>query len=76
MIKMPIDERDMRMEAAPDIYFITDHYKAWPAVLVRLAQVEARVEGAAGAGVARRSAAQAGCNPRRNSPPARPRTKA
>ncbi len=39
VIKMPIDERDMRMEAAPDIYFITDHYKAWPAVLVRLAQV-------------------------------------
>ena len=39
VIKLPIDERDMRIEAAPDIYFITDHYKAWPAVLVRLAKV-------------------------------------
>ncbi len=39
VIKIPIDERDMRIEAAPDIYFITDHYKAWPAVLVRLAKL-------------------------------------
>ncbi|BCW88872.1 hypothetical protein sos41_20160 [Alphaproteobacteria bacterium SO-S41] len=39
VIKLPIDERDMRIEAAPEIYFITDHYKAWPAVLVRLAKV-------------------------------------
>ena len=39
VIKLPIDERDMRIAAAPDIYFITDHYKAWPAVLVRLATV-------------------------------------
>lgn len=39
VIKMPIDERDMRMEAAPDIYFITEHYRAWPTVLVRLDKV-------------------------------------
>lgn len=39
VIKMAIDERDMRMEAAGDIYFITEHYRAWPAVLVRLAKV-------------------------------------
>ena len=39
VIKLPIEERDLRVEAAPEIYFITDHYKAWPAVLVRLAQV-------------------------------------
>ena len=39
VIKMPIDERDMRMEAAPEIYFITEHYRAWPAVLVRLSAV-------------------------------------
>ena len=24
------------MEAAPDLYFETDHYKGWPAVLVRI----------------------------------------
>ena len=39
VIKMPMDERDMRMDAAPDVYFITDHYKAWPAVLVKLAAI-------------------------------------
>lgn len=39
VIKLPIDERDIRIEAAPAIYFITDHYKAWPAVLVRLSKV-------------------------------------
>lgn len=39
VVKMPIDERDMLMEAAPEIYFITDHYRAWPAVLVRLAKI-------------------------------------
>ena len=27
------------MEAAPGIYFETDHYKGWPAVLVRLAAI-------------------------------------
>ena len=39
VVKMPMDEREMRMEAAPDIYFITDHYRAWPSVLVRLSTV-------------------------------------
>jgi len=27
------DERDMLMEASPDIFYITDHYKGWPMVL-------------------------------------------
>lgn len=27
------------MAAAPEIYFETDHYRGWPAVLVRLSQV-------------------------------------
>lgn len=39
VIKLPIDERDMRIQAAPEIYFITDHYRAHPSVLVRLAKV-------------------------------------
>lgn len=39
VIKLPIEERDLRIEAAPEIYFMTDHYRAWPTVLVRLARV-------------------------------------
>lgn len=39
VIKLPIEERDLRIEAAPDIYFITEHYRLWPAVLIRLSKV-------------------------------------
>lgn len=37
-----LDEQDMLMEQAPDIYFITDHYKGWPMVLVRLNKIGKR----------------------------------
>jgi len=33
---IPIEERDMLIEAAPDIYYLTDHYRPWPSVLIRL----------------------------------------
>ncbi|MGF1477635.1 MAG: MmcQ/YjbR family DNA-binding protein [Geminicoccaceae bacterium] len=36
VILCPLEDKAMLMEAAPDIYFETDHYKGWPAVLVRL----------------------------------------
>lgn len=32
------DERDMLIEAAPDVFYITDHYKGWPMVLMRLSK--------------------------------------
>jgi hypothetical protein len=32
------DERDLLMEAEPQIFYITDHYKCWPMVLVRLSK--------------------------------------
>ena len=32
------DERDMLMESAPEIFYITDHYKGWPMVLLRLSK--------------------------------------
>ena len=39
------DERDMLIEAAPEIFYVTDHYRDWPTVLVRLpAAVRADVE--------------------------------
>ena len=33
------DERDFRMQADPKTYFITDHYRGYPTVLVRLPRV-------------------------------------
>ncbi|CAN7161650.1 MmcQ/YjbR family DNA-binding protein [Pararhizobium sp. LjRoot238] len=31
-----LEEKEMLIELAPDLYFETDHYKGWPAMLVRL----------------------------------------
>lgn len=39
VLRCPLDEKEMLMEAAPDIYFETDHYKGWPAVLIRVANI-------------------------------------
>jgi hypothetical protein len=35
----PMEEKEMLMAADPAIYFETDHYKGWPAWLVRLANI-------------------------------------
>jgi len=32
-------ERDLRMQADPETFFTTDHYRGWPTVLVRLSSV-------------------------------------
>lgn len=34
-----IEQRDMMLELDPETYFITDHYKDWPVILVRIAQI-------------------------------------
>lgn len=39
VLMCPLDEKEMLLEAAPAIYFETDHYKGWPAILVRLSQI-------------------------------------
>jgi hypothetical protein len=39
VLKMDIVSRDLVVQAQPKIFFITDHYRAWPYVLVRLAEV-------------------------------------
>jgi hypothetical protein len=31
-----VEEQEMLCETQPDIYYITDHYRGWPAVLARL----------------------------------------
>jgi len=39
VVKCGDDERDFRMQADPAAFFITDHYRGYPTVLVRLARV-------------------------------------
>ncbi len=34
-----LDEKEMLLEVAPDIYFETDHYKGWPSLLIRMARI-------------------------------------
>jgi len=37
-----IDERDMLLELDPELFHITAHYKDYPAILARLAKIDAR----------------------------------
>ena len=39
VVKCGFDERDFRMQADPDAFFTTDHYRGYPTVLVRLSAV-------------------------------------
>jgi hypothetical protein len=41
VVRLDFDEREMLMEAEPETFYITDHYRPYPAVLVRLSKVEA-----------------------------------
>ena len=37
-----VEEQEILIEAQKEIYFITDHYKGWPAVLARLGKLRTR----------------------------------
>ncbi len=39
VVKCGFDERDFRMQADPETFFTTDHYRGYPTVLVRLRRV-------------------------------------
>ena len=39
VVKCGDEERDFRMQADPGTFFITDHYRGYPTVLIRLARV-------------------------------------
>lgn len=41
VLKMDIVSRDLVIKAQPKIFYITDHYRDWPYVLVRMAEVRA-----------------------------------
>jgi hypothetical protein len=38
-LRLDFDEREMLMQADPEAFFLTDHYRNYPAILVRLAAV-------------------------------------
>lgn len=38
--RAPDQERDLLISALPNVYFVTDHYLGWEAVLVRLDAVD------------------------------------
>jgi hypothetical protein len=38
-LRCGFDERDFRLAADPDTFFVTDHYRGYPAVLVHLKRV-------------------------------------
>lgn len=51
VLMCPLEEKELLMAAAPQIYFETDHYRGWPAMLVRIhvispAELAVRMEGA------------------------------
>ena len=37
-----IEMRDLMLEAEPDLFYITDHYKPWPGLLVRLSMLDTK----------------------------------
>ncbi len=39
VLMCPLEEKELLMGAAPGIYYQTDHYKGWPAVLVRMSAI-------------------------------------
>jgi hypothetical protein len=39
-LRLGFDEREMLMKADPEAFFLTDHYRNYPAVLIRLAAVD------------------------------------
>jgi hypothetical protein len=41
IVRTDFEQRDMLIEEAPDTYYVKDHYKTYPVVLVRLSRVNA-----------------------------------
>ncbi len=39
VVKIDIDERDLLISSAPDVYSVTPHYRAYPLILVNLKTV-------------------------------------
>lgn len=42
MVRVSVDDRARLLAAEPDIYYVTDHYSNYPAILVRLSAIGRR----------------------------------
>ena len=42
VLKVDLMERDILLETSPDIFFLTDHYRGYPLVLVRMPKADIR----------------------------------
>jgi hypothetical protein len=40
VVRIALDERAWLLEDAPDVYYVTDYYRKYPVVLVRLARID------------------------------------
>jgi hypothetical protein len=40
VVKMALDEREALLEEAPETYYLTDYYRPYPVVLVRLSRID------------------------------------
>lgn len=40
MVRIDFDERDRLLAAHPETYYLTDHYRGYPAILVRLSKTD------------------------------------
>lgn len=41
VVRVPLDQREYLLEDAPDTYYLTDYYRPYPTVLVRLSHIDA-----------------------------------
>jgi hypothetical protein len=40
VLACPLEEKDVLLESAPDVYFETAHYRGWPAILARIDAID------------------------------------
>ena len=40
MVRMDPEERELLLATEPDTYYLTDHYRGYPAILVRLSKID------------------------------------
>ncbi len=62
VLPIDMDRRELLLEAQPETFYVTDHYRGWPTVLARLATSDAKQIAAL---IAEAAAARAAKPPRR-----------
>ena len=45
MVRIGSDEREVLLATDPDTYYLTDHYRGYPAILVRLSKIRRKALG-------------------------------